>query len=171
MSVRLRLGLGAVAVGMLSSCGVGGTASPPPTGSPVSAGAVVCTAEPQAHVYHPDRLRLLNACVTVSGTIESVTPEPDGDDHVRLRLDPGQACAGEPCVNAGNVSGQHGDLLLEPVCEHAVTQADAVAACTGWRDPLASPPVGRHVTVSGPWVLDMDHGWNEIHPLEAVRVS
>jgi hypothetical protein len=108
--------------------------------------------------------------VTVTGTIESKTPQADGDYHVRLKLDPGQTCAGQPCLNGGNKSEQAGDLLLEPVCENPITQADAVAACQGYHNPLVLPAAGSHVEVIGPFVLDMDHGWNEIHPLESANV-
>ena len=114
-------------------------------------------------------MQLLNPCVTVTGTVESLEPEADGDVHIRLRLDSGIACAGQPCTNSGNVSGQHGDLLLEPVCEHTVTQADAVPACADYHNPLPIPAVGAHISASGPWVLDADHGWLEIHPLASVR--
>src|SRR5260370_25286799 len=65
---------------------------------------------------------------------------------------------------------QGGDLILEPVCENPITQADAVAACQGYHNPLVLPPLGSHVTVTGPFVLDTDHGWNQIHPLESIAV-
>lgn len=147
----------------LCACG------PLPSQSPASSTSDrPCSGDPRAHVYSPDRLQLLASCVTVTGTIEESTPEPDGDYHIRLRLDDGQTCAGESCVNATNRSEQRGDLLLEPVCEHDVTQPDAVPACAGYRNPLALPRVGSHVAVSGPWVTDTVHGWNEIHPLEAI---
>jgi hypothetical protein len=108
--------------------------------------------------------------VTVTGTIESKTPQADGDYHVRLKLDPGQTCAGQPCLNGGNKSEQAGDLLLEPVCENPISQADAVDACEGYHNPLVVPPVDTHVEVTGAFVLDLDHGWNEIHPLESIVV-
>jgi hypothetical protein len=79
-------------------------------------------------------------------------------------------CAGQPCIDAKNVSDQAGDLILEPVCENPITQADAVAACQGYHNPLVLPPVGSRVSVMGPFVLDTDHGWNEIHPLESIAV-
>jgi hypothetical protein len=142
------------------------SATPTPTETNVAA----CPGDPHAHVYSPDRLQLLAACIKVTGTIEEEQAEPDGDYHVRLRLDPGQTCVGQPCLDADNVSGQAGDLLLEPVCENPVTQADAVAACQGYHNPLVLPRVGSHVEVTGPFVLDTDHGWNEIHPLESVTV-
>ena len=129
-----------------------------------------CTGSPTAHVYNPDRLKLVAACVTVSGTIELVRAEPDGDFHIRLRVDAGQSCALQPCTNAQNAAAQRGDLVLEPVCENPVTQPDAVTACTGYHNPLMVPPAGIRVRVSGPFVLDMspNHGWLEIHPLEAL---
>ena len=149
------------------------TGAPSATTAPASAGATptatstACTSDPHAHVYNPDRLRLLAPCVTITGTIAVIRLEADGDDHVLLSLDPGQLCAGQDCLDAGNRTLQHGDLILEPVCEHDVTQADAVAACAGYHNPLVVPPVGTHISVTGPWVHDEDHGWNEIHPVEA----
>ena len=50
-----------------------------------------------------------------------------------------------------------------------MTQADAVSACAGYHNPLVIPPVGAHVTVTGAYVLDLDHGsWAEIHPVTAI---
>lgn len=136
----------------------------PASSSPAAAG---CVSNPDEHVYHPDRLLVLNPCVTVTGTIALIRSEADGDYHVRVALDPGQRCAGEDCLDDANRNQQGGDLIVEPVCEHSVTQADAVSACAGYHNPLAVPPVGTHTSVTGPWVLDIDHGWNEIHPVES----
>ncbi len=130
----------------------------------------VCVGDPHAHVYSPDRLQLLAACIELTGTIDSETAQADGDYHVRLHLDLGQTCSGQPCIDAKNVSDQAGDLILEPVCENPITQADAVAACQGYHNPLVLPPLNSHVMVMGPFVLDTDHGWNEIHPLESITV-
>lgn len=123
------------------------------------------------HVYNPDRLKVLNPCVTVTGTVDLVRSEADGDYHVRLHLEPGQLCAGQNCLDATNMSQQAGDLVVEPVCEHSISQADAVSACSGYHNTEMVPPVGTHTTVTGPWVLDQDHGWNEIHPAEMIDSS
>ena len=139
-----------------------------PRPSPASAGA--CSTKPDEHVYNPDRLQTLTACVTVTGTIDVVDPEPDGDLHVLLELDPGQTCGSQACLNGKNTSELGGDLLLEPVCEHEVTQADALAACEGYHNSLSIPAVGSHVKVTGRFVLDLNHGWLEIHPLESVTL-
>lgn len=160
---------------VLAACGSSNvastTSSPPPTPSTGDIVIHVCQSDPSAHVYHPDRLQILAPCVTVDGTIASITAEADGDYHVRLRLDPGQTCEGMPCLNARNVSGQQGDLLLEPVCMHPITQADAEPACSGYANPMVLPPVGAHVAAMGPFVLDLDHGWNEIHPVDSIVIS
>jgi hypothetical protein len=99
--------------------------------------------------------------MTLTGVIDRIKDEPDGDYHVRLRLDPQFGSL----VNSANVTQQGGDLVLEPVCIHAITQADAVSACAGYTNPLSVPAPGTHVTATGAYVLDTDHGWMELHPL------
>lgn len=106
----------------------------------------------------------------MTGTIEEESAQPDGDYHVRLLLDSGQTCSGQPCLDGRNLSQLAGDLLLEPVCETPVSREDAVAACKGYHNSLVLPPVGSHVAAVGPFVFDIDHGWNEIHPLESITV-
>ena len=132
----------------------------PSSPTPIAATGTGC-GNPSAHVYNPQRLHLLAACTRVTGTIAAVRAEADGDLHVLLRLDAGQ----ERYVNAKNIGDEQGDLVLEPVCVKAVTQADAVTACAGYVNPLVVPAVGTHTAVTGAWVLDTDHGWLEIHPV------
>jgi hypothetical protein len=165
--------VGVVLIGYLAAHSSGSTtprAAVSPSPSSLTAAKPVCVGDPHAHVYSPDRLQLLAACIELTGTIDLEKAQPDGDYHVRLHLDPGQTCAGQPCIDADNVSQQGGDLILEPVCENPITQADAVAACQGYHNPLVLPQVNSHVRVMGPFVLDTDHGWNEIHPLESIAI-
>jgi hypothetical protein len=123
-----------------------------------------CDRSLASHVYHPQRLHPLKDCITVTGTIMSIRREPDGDDHIRLQLDPQFA----GLLNAKNISIQHGDLVIEPICLHVVTQSDAIDACIGSKDTFIVPAKGTHVTVTGPYVFDVQHGWNEIHPVETL---
>ena len=134
-----------------------GVPSAPASGAPTGS---VCRS-PTEHVYHAYRLQVRNPCLTLSGVIDRIKDEPDGDYHVRLHLDPQFASL----VNSANVAQQGGDLVLEPVCIHAITQADAVSACAGYTNPLAVPARGTHVIVTGAYVLDTGHGWMELHPL------
>ena len=103
--------------------------------------------------------------MTVTGTVYAVRPEPDGDYHILIQLDPPYA----GLINSRNVSGEHGDLVLEPVCELPVTQADAISSCAGVPPPIVAPAVGSHVSATGAYVLDLDHGWMELHPLWVIH--
>ena len=118
------------------------------------------------HVYNPQRLKVLSMCEHVTGIVEIIRVEADGDYHILVHVDPNQPDpAGGQWIDSANITYQHGDLVTEPVCEHAITQADAVSACQGYTNPTYVPKVGDHVLVSGPWVQDMDHfSWDEIHP-------
>lgn len=134
--------------------------------SVLSGSSSACDATLWNHVYHPQRLKILDACKTVTGVIEFVKAEPDGDYHIRLRLDSPFA----QLINQENIDKQHGDLVLEPICEHPVTQEDAVSACSGFAGNIAPPTVGSHVEVVGSYVLDTDHGWTEIHPITNLSI-
>src|SRR5438445_5780264 len=116
------------------------------------------------HVYHPQRLQILDPCIQATGIITTIKAEPDGDYHIRVQLDDNYT----NLLNQGNIDKQHGDLVVEPVCIHEVTQADAVDACLNYSSSLVIPPVGTHVIVTGSCVLDTNHGWNEIHPLSKI---
>jgi hypothetical protein len=119
------------------------------------------------HVYHPDRLLVIEQCKVVTGVIDGVRSEPDGDFHIRLALDPGQ----EDLLNEKNMTVQHGDLVIEPICEHPVTQADAIGSCENFAGGVPRPRKGMHVRVAGSYVHDAEggHGWNEIHPAVLIQ--
>ena len=126
------------------------------------------------HVYHPTRLIVKSACVTVTGTIvdatagrrsDGVRHEADGDTHGWLKVDP----QFKDMLNAGNMSGEGGNLVFEIVCRFPVTQKDAKTACKGYSDHVQLPPVGSHVSVVGTFVQDTFHAqWNEIHPVTSI---
>lgn len=141
--------------------------------APVASGSACRGGPPLANVYHADRLQVLAACRTVSGTVGYVRHEADGDWHIGIRVDP--AFAG--MLDAGN-RRLGGQLVTE------IVPADE-AGCTPGRPPrpphgsydygictgadLRPPAIGARVTVTGPFVFDRDHGWNEIHPVWALR--
>jgi hypothetical protein len=119
------------------------------------------------YIYNPDRLKVQLPCLRVSGTVDFVRTEADGDFHLGLKLDPQYAQYVNSCNSTCVNGAEHGDLVIEPVCANRVTQADAVAVCSKDPDPLKSvPSVGQHVWMEGRYVLDMDHGgWAELHSL------
>ncbi len=126
------------------------------------------------HVYHPTRLIVKSACVTVTGTIvdataggrsDGVRHEADGDTHGWLKVDP----QFKDMLNAGNLSAEGGNLVFEIVCRFPVTQKDAKTTCKGYSDHVQLPPVGSHVSVVGTFVQDTFHAqWNEIHPVTRI---
>lgn len=150
-------------------------ATPPPAAATVPAvTSGACRAgDPLANVYHPYRLHVVKPCLTVTGTVVAVRDEADGDIHINIRLDPPDA----GLINDRNVSGEGGALVAEivpadePGCPPGQPPRPAggtydYGVCTGADE--AAPAVGTHASVTGPYVLDADHGWMEIHPVWAI---
>ena len=113
------------------------------------------------HVYSPKRLNQLATCLSVTGTIDESNVDEDGDQHLLLKLDPGQ----DTLVNKRNVKKKSGDIVLEVVCANPTTQKKPKAACAGYTNPIRLPGVGEHVKATGTYVLDSHNGWVEIHPV------
>lgn len=121
-----------------------------------------------SHVYNPQRLKIVENCKIVSGTIDNIITEKDGDSHIRLHLDSQYS----NLINAANVNGQHGDLVLEPICQNQAQQQDAIDSCANFTYHVDVPPIGTHVLVTGSYVLDLDHGgWAEIHPVTSIAIG
>lgn len=127
-------------------------------------------------MYHSYRLHIVKACLTLTGTVVVVRHEPDGDIHVNISPDP--AYAG--LVNARNDSGEGGALVGEivPADETGCTPGQPPRPSSGTYDygictgaDETAPIAGEHVSVTGPYVLDADHGWMEIHPVWSIRPS
>jgi len=139
--------------------------------------APICDATLWAHVYHPQRLKIIQACITVTGYLRDATKgrqkdgcrhEADGDGHCFLELDPQFASLLLP----GNKEAEMGYLVFEPVCRYKVTQKDALSACVHYHQPLVLPPVGTHISLTGALITDLDHQplHNEIHPVTRIEL-
>lgn len=156
------------------------TAAPStPAAQPVSA---KCANRPTlADVYHPYRLKVLQACMTVTGTVAFVRREPDGDWHMNLRVPKAE----QRLLDQANYRWEHGDLVLEivpadqPGCGKVGAPAKVpptayrsrsynYGTCSGLN--LTPPAVGTEVAIAGPYVIDEDHGWREIHPVEVIHI-
>ena len=158
--------------------------STPPTtkiASPPSAEGSGCrSGDPLANVYHPYRLQVKSACLTVTGSVAYLKNEPDGDIHMALDLPSSEA----NLLNQANYADQYGQLVTEivpadepgctpgqppPLPPTAYTSSSYnYGICTG--ADLTAPPVGTQVSVTGPYVDDADHGWMEIHPVWTISV-
>jgi hypothetical protein len=112
---------------------------------------------------------------------------PDGDYKFNLRLDPGS----EHLLNKYNRRDQGGSLVCEivPADQPGCTPGkraevrlgmlhrferwlrgahDEFGVCTGAH--IAMPAPGARVRVLGPYVVDLGHGWTEIHPVWLIEV-
>src|SRR5207302_4789161 len=96
------------------------------------------------------RLHVLSPCRAVSGTVVTLRHEDDGDLHVDLYT-------GGVLTNAVNGAEQGGSLVVEFMPRDG--------------GHLPAPAVGDHISLTGAWVLDADHGWNELHPVFSEPLS
>lgn len=120
-----------------------------------------------AHVYNPARLQTVKDCITVSGIVDNVIVEEDGDYHVWFHV--GSQYASLP--NSANNDYRQGDLLAEIICATTVNQQDAVLACENYSNQIPIPNKNQNITVTGPYVLDSVHGWMEVHPVYSLIIS
>lgn len=120
------------------------------------------------HVYHPQRLVVVEKCISVTGTIHHGKKEPDGDEHIQVQVD--SAFSG--LLNDKNNTVQQSSLVIEPICQNAVTQTDAMAACRDFHSDVDIPKKGERVRVLGSYVWDTEsgHGWMEIHPVTKIDI-
>jgi hypothetical protein len=130
---------------------------------------------PLANVYHPYRLKVRRRCLVVTGTVAYVSREDDGDLHVDLSLPADEAWL----LDRANLAYQYGQLVTEiaPADQPGCTVGEPPRSphgtynfgiCTG--ADIATPPVGAVIRVTGPYLLDANHGWMEIHPVWRIVV-
>jgi hypothetical protein len=128
-------------------------------------GAVCSPNDQDQYVYDPSRLRVLQACVRVTGYVDDIEVAPDGDTVFLLRLDPPY----QRLLTPGNEEGEErGDLGVEAVCTVSPVDPIVMALCASDHDPYAQPAphLGAHVWMEGRYILDLDHGSHaELHPL------
>lgn len=126
-----------------------------------------CDATLWKHVYNPDRLQVVADCKEVTGTIEELDQNEDGDTHMLMQLDPGQ----EDLLDKRNLKKKEGNLVVEVVCANEVTDKKAREACKGYSTNVQIPKVGDHVRVTGSYVIDSHNGWAEIHPVTSISAA
>jgi hypothetical protein len=153
---------------LLAGCGAGEgggstkvDGSAPATGAQLGVAAVaaaqrsaVCppAGRALAGVYHPSRLRVLDRCRHAAGRVATVHHEPDGDLHVNVALD----AQDRRLLAAGNAA-QHGYLVVEFMARDG--------------GHLPAPRTRDRIVLTGAWVDDTVHSWNELHPVWAVSLN
>ena len=147
---------------VLCACAVPGQAAATP-----SAQTAVCRpGPPEAGIWSPDRLKVLKACQHATGVVLDVEFEPDGDHHIWFEVDKGY----EHLLNDKNRFQARPALLAEivPDCPLSTNPPDPNTAAQCPPSDLPIPAPGDHIAVDGPWVFDVNHGWNEIHPVDSI---
>jgi hypothetical protein len=140
--------------------------------------------DPLAGVYLPSRLTVKNPCVTVTGVVDCIKHEDDGDIHIRLRPDAAfrtllrSANAFQQCPNQ---TDPH--LVVEIIPQTGRFPLNDNSASEGGFVTPAEPAVGDHITVTGPYVWDSNllhdlvypgkdvKDWAEIHPAWSITVD
>lgn len=140
--------------------------------------------DPLAGVYFPSRLAVKDRCATVTGTVDCVQHELDGDYHVRLRPDPAYRrllTAANAFQQCDNQKDPHLVVEIIPQDGHKPF-TDNSATEGGFATPVA-PLAGEHITVTGPLVWDSNllhdliypghdvKDWAEIHPAWNVTID
>jgi hypothetical protein len=123
-----------------------------------------CDATLWKHVYDPSRLEVIDDCKVVTGTVDELDQNEDGDTHMLLKLDAGN----DDLLLKKNRTKKNGDLVIEVVCANAITDKKAVDACKGYSNNIAIPNVGDRVRVTGSYVNDSHNDWAEIHPVSSI---
>ncbi len=144
------------------------------------------TGDPLAGVHHPARLKVIKPCIQVTGKVVWARKFPDGDYKFNLMLDSGEehllnehnrsaqaralVCEIVPADQPGCIAGQpvQNELGLFQRIEEWFRGPFEFGVCTG--ASVSVPAAGARVRVVGPYVIDMPHGWTEIHPVWSVEV-
>ena len=139
---------------------------------------------PLAGVYISSRLNLDNRCLTISGTVDCLKAEPDGDVHIRLRPDVQFMRLLRP-ANSLQTCSDHpsSHLVVEIIPQHPQGVFRTNNADAGGFITPAIPKPGDHIVVTGPYVIDTNvlhrilyqgraaENWAEIHPAWAIKVD
>jgi hypothetical protein len=127
---------------------------------------LACDSSLWQYVYNPERLEVINKCMSVTGVIEESNADEDGDQHMLLRLDAGQ----ENLLRPRNIKKKNGCLVIEAVCINNATRKKVSDVCDGYINHVLLPEVGNHVKVSGSYVVDSHNDWAEIHPITKIEL-
>lgn len=153
-------------VGIAAACG----GAPAATQIASTPGATCSPNDQDQYVYDPTRLKVVQACIRVTGTVDGMWLATDGDTNILLRLDPPY----QHLLTPGNEEGEErGDLGVEAVCTASPVDPIVMALCANDHDPYAQPAprMGEHVWMEGRYILDLDHGSHaELHPLYRMGV-
>ncbi|MGB9729746.1 MAG: hypothetical protein ACP5GU_08660 [Thermoprotei archaeon] len=109
--------------------------------------------------HDPERLRIINTCVSVIGIVSNDIEHPSDGDFTFDLIPISQNVS---TLTIGSYLLRHGRLHIEvvPADQHSVLDPIGGGVCPGDR-----------VKVTGVLVIDTDHGlWSEIHPAYSIQI-
>jgi hypothetical protein len=116
---------------------------------------------PCNRVHHPKRLILLDSSKTLSGRVEKVESDMDGDIHIQLRI------SDSSLLVKNNYKDENGCMVGEIVC--AVPSIFTV--CWFYKNEITIPKKGDSIEIEGPYVFDKTHEITEIHPIMDLKIK
>lgn len=124
----------------------------------------------------PDRLKIIEPCIEITGKLMRKIRMEDGDYHLDIKLDPAFFNITLDYRFEGNNNFQEGNLVTELICAFPkAKEFEEGKACEGFSQKidLSGINVGDQVRVMGSYVYDNNpngqHGWLEIHPITSVE--
>lgn len=115
--------------------------------------------------YNAEPEDIIERCIYLSGTVQSVKPEDDGDYNIQLKPDAPYV----RLLDFYNVALELGHISIEPICEVAPKKKEFIKACRGYDSNLTMPHKGEHIAVVGAYTHDK-HRWTEIHPVTTIEI-
>ncbi len=140
------------------------------------------------HTYYNQRLRIYDSCYTIKGTLKVLlAPSLTGDGDYHLYIQPDSTyqwmvkfrdssyvkhCAG---IDSNGYTICTTCLNVEEICKGTITDGGSVGAaenakCKNFNDTVYLPNTGEYVQVTGPFVYDTVHCWNELHPVSHMKL-
>lgn len=141
------------------------------------------------HTYSNARLKIYDSCRTITGVVKIEIPPTltgDGDYHIYVQPDSQYQWMQyyrdtnfiKLCEGSDSTGYQICPTCLnvEEVCKGAVVDGGALgdtetAACVSFSDTVYLPNTNERVEVTGPYVYDTVHCWNELHPVSKMVVG
>jgi PHP family Zn ribbon phosphoesterase len=115
---------------------------------------------PCNRVHHPDRLILLDSSKTLSGRVEKIESDIDGDIHIRLKI------GDSSLLVKNNYKDENGCLVGEIVC----VVPSIFTICWFYKNEITIPREGDSIEIEGPYVFDKGHNITEIHPIMNLKI-
>jgi hypothetical protein len=129
--------------------------------------AVTCDDTLWSPVYIKDRLRVLAACETATGSVDAIERARDGDLVLYVKPD----LPYQRLLRPGN-DKVGGRLVVEVPCQGSIVQREAEGTCDKFQGKqIRVPEIGTRIIAAAHWVEDRNHYlWGELHGARVIAL-